>query len=464
MSGRRGPLRFQRTVVLLLVVAAAACEAGPARLQQAPLTSTPAFQTATLPSSRETPIPADSLRGTTVTVWHPWFGVEASLFQSQVEQFNRENEWGIRVRTTGEGSYNQLYEAATEALPTDERPQVAVGLPEYAIAWDQAGYVVDLNPYVHDAQYGLTASEQRDFPSVFWAQDEVTGRRLGMPAERGAQFLAYNTSWAQDLGFADAPDTPSGFRQQTCAAHSTALQDQSRSNDAEGGWLTIANTQTLLSWMMAFGGGVLEGSGYHFLTPKNLDAITYVKQLYEGGCAWTGLAEAEVGTAFAQRRALSADVRLENLQTFTRAMAADDNPDQWTVLAYPGPEQQGLAVYGSSYIVLQSTPQQQLASWLLIRWLLLPQNQKKWVEATGLFPLRGSMLGLLQDYKSSHPQWTAAVELLSAGQIEPQLASWRQVRVMVGDGFNAMFRTNTSSGRVAEVLAIMEKTAADLSK
>jgi ABC-type glycerol-3-phosphate transport system substrate-binding protein len=464
MSGRNGPRRSHLTALAFAAFAVSSCQGGFAAPRPAASTATSALQTSTLRASQNTPVPADGLRGTTITVWHPWFGVEASLFESQVEQFNRENEWGIRVRIAGQGSYNQMYDAMTGALPTDERPQIAVGMPEYAIEWEQAGYVVDLNQYVQDATYGLTVEEQRDFPSVFWAQDVVGGRRLGMPAERGAQFLAYNTSWAGTLGYDSAPATADQLRSQACAAHSGAIQDQSRANDAEGGWLTLADTQTLLSWMMAFGGGVLEGSGYHFLTPKNLAAITYVKQLYEDGCAWAGLPEADVATAFAQRRALFADVKLEALQTLTRAMAAENNSDDWTVLPYPGPDQQGLAVYGSSYVVLQSTPQQQLASWLLIRWLLLPQNQNKWVEVTGLFPLRNSMLGPLQGYESSHPQWAAAADLVSAGQIEPQLASWRQVRVMVGDGFDAMFRTNTSSGRVAEVLAIMEKTATDLSK
>jgi len=123
-----------------------------------------------------------------------------------------------------------------------------------------------------------------------------------------------------------------------------------------------------------------------------------------------------------------------------------------------------LVVYGSSYVILKSTPEKQLASWLFARWLLSPENQKKWVEFTGLFPLRTSSLDLLGDYKDSHPQWAEAVALLPQAQIEPQLASWRKVRVMLGDGFDAMFHSNTPAGRVAEILAIMESTSRDLTK
>jgi hypothetical protein len=73
-------------------------------------------------------------------------------------------------------------------------------------------------------------------------------------------------------------------------------------------------------------------------------------------------------------------------------------------------------------------------------------------------------MDLLGDYKNSHPQWSAAVDLLPQAQIEPQLASWKEIRVMLGDGFENMFSSNIPAGRVAEILAIMESTSADLTK
>jgi multiple sugar transport system substrate-binding protein len=463
IPGRR-LLVLRHGAALALLALAAACAGGFAGSRNTQAPETAAFQTATLPVASVTSIPEASLKNLTIEAWHPWFGVEASLFESEVEDFNQTNPWGIRVRAVGRNSYTELYDVVTTALPTAERPQLVIGLPEYAIGWDHEGYVADLLPYMDDPMYGLTAEEIRDFPRVFLAQDNLAGKQLGMPAERGAQLLVYNSTWAHELGYATAPKTPAEFRLQSCAAHRRSVLDQVRSNDAEGGWLIDTSAQTLLSWMMAFGGGVLEGSGYHFLTPKNLEAITYIKQVYDDGCAWVAHDASDSPSAFADRRALFATASLEELPGFSRAMAAANNADDWTVLSFPGQDQDGLAIYGSSFIVLRSTPQQQLAAWLFTRWLLLPEHQQNWVEVTGLFPLRNSALGLLDDYRASHPQWSAAVDLIPRGQIQPQLASWKQVRIMVGDGFDAMFRTNTPAGRVAEVLAIMEKTASDLSK
>jgi ABC-type glycerol-3-phosphate transport system substrate-binding protein len=114
--------------------------------------------------------------------------------------------------------------------------------------------------------------------------------------------------------------------------------------------------------------------------------------------------------------------------------------------------------------MLNSTPGQQLASWLFMRWMLSPENQAKWVEALGLFPLRASSMDTLKDYSNSHPQWNAALALLPSAEIQPQLASWRIVRIMLGDGFNDIFRNNIPAGRVAVTLADMDSIVRDLSK
>ncbi|HEX8991744.1 MAG TPA: extracellular solute-binding protein [Anaerolineales bacterium] len=407
-------------------------------------------------------IPQEALKGVTVQVWMPWFGVDAGLFESQVNDFNSSNPWGITVQATSHSNYTQLFQDVTAALPIGTWPQLVIALPEHALGWDSSSQVVDLTRYVNDPKYGFTEADVRDFPSVFWSQDTIGTRRLGVPAQRTARLLLYNASWAQALGFDAAPRNATGLQQQACRAHQAMLTDSDRSNNAQGGWLVDTDATTFLSWMSAFGGGVLEENGYHFLTPKNLAALTFVKQLYDLGCAWVAAPDADLPAAFAARKALFATAALEDLPDYARAMAAANNTDTWTVLAFPGDTASGLIVYGSSYVILKSTPEQQLASWLFVRWLLSPQNQKKWVEVNGMFPLRSSSLELLGDYQKTHPQWTAAVNLLPQAQMEPQLASWRQVRIMIGDGFTAMFQSNTPAGRVAEILAIMQSTAHDL--
>lgn len=451
--------------LLLLLLLLTACQPAPPNVTPVPSPNpTPALppEPVIVAPGSGAGIPQEALKGITVQVWMPWFGVDASLFESQLNDFNSSNPWGITVQATSHSNYTQLFQDVTAALSTGTWPQLVIALPEHALGWDSSSQVVDLTRYVNDPRYGFTEADVRDFPSLFWSQDAIGTRRLGVPAQRTARLLLYNASWAQELGFDAAPQNATGLQQQACRAHQAMLTDSDRSNNAQGGWLVDTDATTFLSWMSAFGGGVLEENGYHFLTPKNLAALTFVKQLYDLGCAWVAPPDADLPAAFAARKALFATAALEDLPDYARAMAAANNTDTWTVLAFPGDTASGLIVYGSSYVILKSTPEQQLASWLFVRWLLSPQNQKKWVEVNGMFPLRSSSLALLGDYQKTHPQWTAAVNLLPEAQMEPQLASWRKVRIMIEDGFTAMFQSNTPAGRVAEILAIMESTARDL--
>ncbi len=425
-------------------------------------------------SATNTPLPAasslkverEALREARVRIWHPWFGAEATLFETQVSKFNTENEWGIVVSTEGKGNYSELFLQTEAALEDAAFPQVVIAFPEHALEW--ADYVVDLQPYVSDPLYGWGPLDISDFPTVIWNQDEVDDKRLGVPAQRTARFLLYNQTWARELGFESPPATSAEFEAQACAAHKALGTDQDTNNDALGGWLIDTHPMTPLSWMIAFEGGVQEEEGYRFLTPGNIAAFRFVKALQQKSCAWVPSPDLSVFDRFAARQALFATASLEDLPDQSRAFSAANSTEEWTVLKFPGEEQDALVVYGSSFIVFESDDATQLASWLFIRWMLSPENQARWVQSTGLFPLRDSTMPLLGDYAGSHPQWAQAVKYLSQGEMTPQLASWRLVRIMLEDGFRDMFDTirhpDLTEGHVPLLLRQMEATAEDLNQ
>lgn len=435
-------------------------------------TSTPVRSATANVSITNTPAPAESslnvdkeaLRGVQVNVWHPWFGAEASLFQSQVAQFNTENEWGIIVSGQSQGNYSELFLQTEAAIEDSSFPQIVIGFPEYALGWQDQ--VVDLTSYVRDPIYGWTAEDMADFPDVIWNQDEVDGKRLGVPAQRTARLLLYNQSWARELGFDSPPATSADFEEQVCAAHAAVGTDDNPDNDPLGGWLIDTQAMTPLSWMIAFGGGVQEEDGYRFLTPGNIAAFRFVKTLQQKNCAWVASPDLPIPDRFAARQALFVTASLEDLPDQARAFSAANNTDEWTVLKFPGDGRGALVVYGSSFLVFESDNVTQLASWLFLRWLLFPENQARWVQSTGQFPLRNSTMQLLGDYAASHPQWSKAVELLSGAETTPQLASWRLVRVMLEDGFRDMFDTirhpDLTDGQVPLILKQMDDTAKEL--
>lgn len=455
------------SLFFLLIFIISACQ--PPSSPDVP-TPTPKPPATKVPAPTKTPaaesrlgVEEEALHGLTVDVWHPWYGAPASLFESQVDEFNETNPWGILVRVTSQQNYTELYAQAGAAVHGPNRPDVVIGLPEYAVEWHAQEAVLDLNPYISDPRYGLSGPEISDFPSVFWEQDQVGDVRLGMPAQRTARFLLYNQTWAEELGFDGPPVTANEFQEQACKANLSMRTDQDPQNDGKGGWLIDAHPITNLSWLLAFGGGAQEENGFRFLRPENIEATRFIKGLAESGCAWQTQAERPLNN-FAERLALFATASLEDLPDLARDFASAGNTDKWTVLPFPGTDSSAFVVYGASYILFTSDDADQLGAWLFVRWLLSPENQADWVNSAGLFPLQAATMGLLTDYAAGHPGWVEAVNLLPQGQITPQLAAWRTVRVALGDGFNFMFRVDTPTGQVPTILSQLDAIVTDLNQ
>ncbi len=398
-----------------------------------------------------------ALRGVSLQVWHAFAGGAYGVFDEQVARFNASNEWGITVNQTDYGDYPTLFDAVNAALDSGSgTPDLVAALPEQTLAWNASASVVDLSPYLGDPVWGLGSDGVAAFPPVFWAQDTVDGKQLGVPAQRSARFLFYNQTWAHELGFNAPPATADEFRQQACAANASFRTDADLQNDGYGGWIVDTHWQTVYSWMLAFGGSVVDGSAYTFTTDPNLAALQFVKGLFDDHCAWLST-EPTPFDSFARRSALFVSSDLAEVPMAAESMSRLGSADEWTLIPYPGTSGSVLVAYGPSYSVLKTTSDKQLAAWLFVRWLLSPENQAQWVDATGLLPLLPSA----QDMAVS-PQWTAAVGDLSLAQGVPQLASWRKVRYVLEDGTKVIFQTNTPIDQIPSVLTEMDAMAEEI--
>ncbi len=396
----------------------------PALTQSSLARSTPASSTprpsptVTLQPTSAITIKPEELRGALIRFWHPWSGSLGQVTDRLVQEFNLTNSWGILVTAVPYPGYDALENNLETAFQTSAAPQVTLGYLHQSLAWDKSHNLVDLLPYVNDPQWGLTTTEQADFYPLFWSQDVVDGRRLGIPAFRSGQLLLYNQSWAKELGFEQPPADPDQFMQQACAGASANQRDRLPDNDATGGWIISTDYSAILSWIYAFGGEVLKSpepglsqSVYQFDTPQNEETFTFLRAAYQNSCAWlpeSGNPENE----FARRLGLFSTASLLDLPYQEEAFRSANNPDQWTVLAFPSPElHPAFDVYGPSYVLLPASAQQQLAAWLFVRWLAAPQQQARLVEASGALPVRQAALEYAEDLFRQPPAMDGGCEI-----------------------------------------------------
>ncbi len=414
-------------------------------------------------------VQAADLQGVRVSFWHVWTGEAGEVLQGIVDEFNRTNRWGIEVELTAFEGYGRLAEAVSMIPPGDDWPDLLVGHIYQAQRWDTGrNTLVDLNVYVNDPEWGFTSEEQADFFPVFWEQDIGTGyqrsdeaeKRLGIPWQRSALVIFYNVTWAEVLGYDEPPDTPFNFRVQACAAAKAGNQG----GVSGGGWLITPEASTLAAWIYAFGGEIIapDGRGYLFNTPEGERALAFLRGLVDDQCAWVA-DDLDPRNEFAARRALFLVESISGLslqEVYFEEMGSDD---EWRVIPFPSANGQPVIdAYGPSLLVARSTPEEQLATWLLVKWLASPQSQAKWVQSSGYYPTRQSALDYLGRYVNDNPRWAESLELIPYARVEPPHPSWSVVRWAMGDAMAQLFSSDFEADQVPSLLEMLDQVAMEI--
>jgi ABC-type glycerol-3-phosphate transport system substrate-binding protein len=474
---------------LILLTALSACSptapAGEPPPAEVKASSTPKARLtpSAIPTSRPTSTPAVQiavdvarLQGTTIRFWHPWSGATAETLQALVDEFNRANEYQITVEVTAQpGGWDDLENRLTGALETGEPPDLTAGFMYQAARWDRQGHIVDLDPYFSDPHWGFGQEESLEMhPAVFnfavsHTDDLDIPYRSAMLLLPSTTLLIYNVTWAQELGYRTPPTTIQEFADQNCAAADSYRKDGNPENDGYGGMIVSPDYNAALNWIYTFGGSVTHagdiikgGSVYAFNQSPTTEVFSFLRDLYDEGCVW---ATDQVYTEeqFARRSGLFATADLLDLPNWAEAMQRAGNADKWAVIPYPNAEAaKTVGFSGPALVVFKSSPERQLAAWLLIEWLVQPSNHARLVAASGAFPLRRSEIALLDDYRVKNPQWSMALEVYPGAQRELPYESWGEVRWALADAYTQLFRSYFDPKNIPTMLEYLDAMATEL--
>lgn len=411
--------------------------------------------------------PMMDLSGTTVQFWHVYGEGDPrnEAMLAIVDEFNANNEYGIVVEALDQGQYGDVEDKVNAGIQSGDLPQVVQAYTSALANWDLVDLVVDLDPMVYDEVYGLTEEELADvYPSLIASGLNDAGKRLGWPISQSANAIVYNFTWAQELGFENPPATSAELKEQLCAAAEANLTDDNPDNDGGTGMVWYPSTSNLLSFVHAFGGDLLndDGTAYEFNTPEILAAAMYVNELRDADCTFE--TESYPNPEQGQRLALVTLSSTSGLKYYGYAFAdAGNETDVWGFLPFPGPDGGlGTDAYTQTVGVLKSTPEQEMASWLFIKFLTSAENQAKWIEASGYLPTQYSVAGMLEDYIAEVPQYQSTMAIAELGQGEPEtFPAWYSVRRAFEDAAAQMYAA-TSEEEVIAILAQLDLDAAEL--
>lgn len=392
--------------------------------------------------------------------WHTWHNASKAALEKLVVEFNGSNPYGLWVDLRAVGNLDDLNAALVNPDNRTDLPDLVLAQPEQAQTWLDQKQVIDLTPYVQDAQWGFSAEQMTDFFAFVGANATSW---TDFPAERDAMVLYYNQTWAKELGFTEPPATVEEFNQQACAASLANRMDNSYENNGTGGWLVNTSNASLVGWNLAFGGSLVDAKGeVVFNTSEMGSAFEMLRKAYDQNCAWSARLNIPY-SYFSSRKALFYTGALSDLSVQAHYNLDVQNNDVWIVLPIPGVDGKPvILVSGPSYTILKSDAKRQLAAWVFIRWMSEPAQQARMAQAAGTLPLSKGALKEMQAFFSQNARWASIVRLADQAQSEPQTKDWYQMRPILQDAGRQVFATQTKLTDIPTILEQMDAMAKEL--
>jgi ABC-type glycerol-3-phosphate transport system substrate-binding protein len=166
-------------------------------------------------------------------------------------------------------------------------------------------------------------------------------------------------------------------------------------------------------------------------------ALSSLRGFADKGCIHCASESGAERAEFAAEKALFAFGSTQDLSAYAAAILSTKTKKprfDWSIAAMPHAAGQPVSlVQGSILTILHTTPSQQLAAWLFMKWLLEPANDAQWALASGSLPLRKSSVDVpeMQAVLKQNPQYGAARELLAYAQAQPALPHWGEIRALL---------------------------------
>jgi multiple sugar transport system substrate-binding protein len=386
-----------------------------------------------------------------VVYWHNRPQADQDLLQSMFDSFNKSNKYGVTARAEIAGAgYPDVYNKVNAAIQAGQPPDMSVAYQNQAAFYRGQGAVIDLNPFIQSKTYGLSADDLKDYFQTFLDSDanpQFKGERLGFPTQRSIEVAYYNQDWLTKLGY-DAP--PKDWK--TWEEVAAKAADPTKNNYIYP-WKHDASD--FASMVFSRGGRILaeDGSAYAFNTQAGVDTVALQQRLFKAKQAVEIPPSEKFGeqNRFASGNLLYVFGSSSGLPFFQDAVNKGAK-FKWDIGLLPYTDKPGVNLYGASISVYKTTPEKELAAWLVVRFLGEKAQTVNWAIHTGYLPVRQSAKAdVLAAYKND-PKWGPVADSYAKmfdwfqyAQIESPVAGYDPVRALIDTDVMAKVMSDSTS-------------------
>jgi multiple sugar transport system substrate-binding protein len=311
----------------------------------------------------------------TIQFWHAMSGPNGEAVDYLVEKFNAENEYGITVEATYQGGYGDLHQKLVGALTANETPHIAQAYGNNIAIYMQSDAIVQLNAYIEDKDYGMDDFE--DIIEGYRVENSSyeDGMFYSLPFNKSTEVLYYNKTFFMEHGL-EVPTTWDEL--ESVSREITAITGQ-----PAFGYDSLSNL--LITWTQQAGGQYTDSDGNaYFNSPEGLEALTF----FVDGC------NEGIFRMAGEDRYMSGPFNDQNAMMFIGSTSGSayvgSDTFEWDSAQVPFGKEKKVIQQGSNMFMMESTPNEQLATFIFMKFLTDTENTAEWATRSGYLPVRES--------------------------------------------------------------------------
>lgn len=335
-------------------------------------------------------IPSELEDDVTISFWHVYQGADQEAIDALIAEFEDQYP-NIDVEVQFTGGFAEQNQKIVSGLQAGDPPNVAIAYPSNVLDYQTSKAVLNLSPYITNGDVGLTDEELEDiFPiqRIINRYEVADGEFLSFPFTANVMVLYYNADMLKEVGIEAPPATWDEFEDQ-CEVIKQELDLPCFSARGDGSSMNgIAG---------AFGGHIMNDDGAPAVdSPEWTEALQTLGDLAEAGYVEVaGGGNAQVTgpdlQSFVSERAAFILGTSRNIGFFPDAIGGTFD---WRAAPPPQvkPTDDPVTVlYGPGVVAFENGTEEDLASWLLIKYLSSTETQEQWAIDTGQLPVRASV-------------------------------------------------------------------------
>jgi multiple sugar transport system substrate-binding protein len=377
--------------------------------------------------------------GCELHLWHAFTGQKEATLLDLAAKFETDNPYGIRLRVE---YHSPLHQEVLTAISAGTPPDIIIAPCDQIAEYAALNAVAPLTPYVENAKYGLEAEQADLWPIVLsgCAGTQPKGS-LGLSFDLQAAVMFYNAAWLKTLKAAAPPQNWQDFRKLCNAARDKKAATWGYAHPAQNAGWSTDNTDglTLINWISGSGAVLFDPrDGQVTLDdPQAVAALGVLRDLLEDGCAYCSSEPGANRADFVAEKVLFTFGSTAEVPQYTEAIYNTKTRKMkfaWGIAPMPGLQSEPIvSVQGSVMSVLHTTPRQQLAAWLFLKWFVQPENDVQWALQTGALSMCKSSTETpeMQAYLEQNPQYETACGLLAFAATEPAIPRWQEIRALL---------------------------------